>query len=119
MLTKIAPDIYRKRLLIEGFFTIECNEKTLLDFFSTLTNKLSLKTYAAPIIHATAGTGKEENQGFDAFVPLIDSGIYISVWLNLRFLSIVLYTCKDFDDNKAVEVTKHFFAMSEVESAPF
>src|SRR4030095_14901251 len=98
MLTKIAPDIYRKRLLIEGFFTIDCNEKTLLDFFRTLTGELSLKTYADPIVHTTGGVGKAENQGFDAFVPLIDSGIYISVWLNRRFLSIVLYTCKDFED---------------------
>ena len=119
MLTKIAPHIYRKRLLIEGFFTTECTEKELTDFFPTLTSGLSLKTYGAPIVHSTSGVGKDENQGYDAFVPLIDSGIYISVWLKYRFLSMVLYTCKDFDDAMAVEITKDFFAMSEMESAAF
>jgi len=31
------------------------------------------------------GIGKETNEGYDAFVPLIDSGIYIGVWVNKQF----------------------------------
>jgi hypothetical protein len=78
----IAPNIFRKRLLIEGYFTIEVKASTLIEYFSFITSSLQLRTYGEPVIHATSGQGKEQNQGYDAFVPLIDSGIYIGVWLN-------------------------------------
>ena len=89
-LTNIAPEIFRKRLLVEGYFSIEVNEKTLRDYFSRITSELGLRTYGEPIIHKTSGAGKDVNEGFDGFVPLIDSGIYISVWVNPKFLSTII-----------------------------
>lgn len=118
-LTNIAPDILRKRLLIEGFYTKEVSVDHLREYFSHITSELGLRTYGEPIIHQTSGKGKEINQGYDAFVPLIDSGIYIGVWVNQRFLSTILYTCADFDDQKAVRLVKEFFQMSELQSAIF
>jgi hypothetical protein len=118
-LTNIAPDILRKRLLIEGFFTIEVSEDYLKEYFSHITHELGLRTYGEPIIHQTSGKGREINQGYDAFVPLIDSGIYIGVWVNPKFLSTILYTCADFDDQKAVQLVKEFFQLSEFQSAIF
>jgi S-adenosylmethionine decarboxylase len=60
-----------------------------------------------------------KNQGFDAFVPLIDSGISLYVWSQPRFLSVVAFTCKRFDTERAVEFTRDFFAMSQVASQQF
>lgn len=115
----IAPDIFRKRLLVEGFFTISVNAQTIIDYFHFITQTLSLRTYGDPIIHATSGLGKDENQGFDAFVPLIDSGIYLGVWANQKFLSLIIYTCKDFDETVALEKTKEFFGIREAASKIF
>lgn len=115
----IAPDIFRKRLLIEGFFTAYANEKTIIEFFAFITNELKLKTYGNPIVHTTSGVGKDANQGYDAFVPLIDSGIYLAVWSNQKFLSLVMYTCKDFDENKALQLTKEFYTITESEHKLF
>ena len=56
-------------------------------------------------------SGKDENAGFDAFVPLIDSGISAYVWSKARFFSIVLYTCKGFDETTALEFTKDYFGV--------
>lgn len=36
---------------------------------------LDLRTYGDAIVHASNGIGKDENDGFDALIPLIDSGI--------------------------------------------
>ena len=58
---------------------------------------MKLRTYGPPIIHSPEGVGKDRNQGYDAFVPLIDSGIAAYIWANEKFLSIVIYTCKKFD----------------------
>ena len=75
--------------------------------------------YGEPIIFSPGGEGKEENQGYDAFVPLIDSGISVYVWSNSKFLSLIIYTCKSFDENKALEITKDFWKIDEIESQSF
>ena len=115
----IATNIFRKRLLIEGFFTASVNEQSIIDFFTFLTSELNLKTYGEPIIHTTGGVGKDVNQGYDAFVPLIDSGIYLAVWSNQKFLSLIIYTCKEFDETKALQLTKEYFTITESEHKLF
>jgi S-adenosylmethionine/arginine decarboxylase-like enzyme len=71
------------------------------------------------MIHRTTGEGKEVNEGFDGFVPLVDSGIYIGVWLNPRFLSTIIYTCGEFDAGRAVDFVKNFFQLADFQSAVF
>jgi hypothetical protein len=118
-LTSIAPQVFRKRLLVEGFFTIDVSEATLRQYFVSLTSRLNLRTYGEPVIHATSGQGKSENEGFDGFVPLIDSGIYIAVWVKPRFFSTILYTCADFDEDHAVQIVRDVMGATEHESAIF
>ena len=118
-LTTIAADIFRKRLLVEGYFKIEVTEDSLRAYFARITSELGLRTYGEPTIHRTSGAGKDVNEGFDGFVPLIDSGIYVGVWVNPRFVSTIVYTCADFDDEKAVNVIAEFFQLSEFQSAIF
>lgn len=110
----LAPDIVRQRLLVEGYFTVEVDEEAIRRYFTRLTDALDLRTYAEPTIFAPEGAGREENAGWDAFVPLIDSGISLYVWSAPRFLSVVAFTCKRFDAAHAVEVTRDFFAMTRV-----
>jgi len=118
-LTTIAPEISRKRLLVEGYFESEVTVAELEKFFIHVTTGLGLRTYGPPVIHQTSGAGKEVNEGLDGFVPLVDSGIYIGVWSNAKFLSTIIYTCGEFDENKAVELVKEFFEMGETQSAIF
>ncbi|HCF29804.1 MAG TPA: hypothetical protein DEV81_21965 [Cyanobacteria bacterium UBA11049] len=115
----LAPHIFRQRLLIEGFYKISVDEKVINEYFQEITKALQLRIYGEPIIFSPIGSGKQENQGYDAFVPLIDSGISLYIWSNARFLSAVIYTCKGFDEKTAIEVTKNFFEIDEVESQSF
>lgn len=118
-LTTIAPEIHRKRLLIEGYFGVGIDHDRLLAYFRRITGGLGLRTYGAPIIHRTSGQGRDANEGYDGFVPLIDSGIYIAAWINPRFLSTILYTCTDFDEARAVDLVRDFFQLSEHQAAIF
>ncbi len=115
----IAPEVLRQRLLIEGHFTIEVDRETVAHFFQTMTDSLGLRTYGEPIIFSPGGEGKEENQGFDAFVPLIDSGISLYVWSNAKFFSIIVYTCKSFDAEVAIKTASEYFKASDTESMAF
>ncbi|KKP37799.1 MAG: hypothetical protein UR28_C0026G0005 [Candidatus Peregrinibacteria bacterium GW2011_GWF2_33_10] len=109
----------RQRLLIEGFYKIDANKSVIENYFKKITKSLNLRMYGKPIIFSPGGKGKEENQGYDAFVPLIDSGISVYVWSNAKFLSLIIYTCKSFDENKALEVTKKFWKIDKIESQSF
>ncbi|VVC04160.1 Uncharacterised protein [Candidatus Burarchaeum australiense] len=115
----IAPGIMRQRLVIEGFYEIPVSRATILRFFAGITKALGLRTYGKPTIHATGGKGKAINQGFDAFVPLIDSGIALYVWGNAKFFSTVIYTCKKFDARRAVAFTRKFFKAKKTVHASF
>ena len=118
-LTNIAPEVFRKRLLVEGYFDVEVTEDVLRGYFSRITGELGLRTYGEPIIHSTKGAGKQINEGFDGFVPLVDSGIYIGVWVNPKFLSTIIYTCGEFDEDRAVSLVQEIFELSEFQSAIF
>jgi S-adenosylmethionine decarboxylase len=80
---------------------------------------LDLRTYGAPIVHAPEGAGKAENEGFDAFIPLIDSGISLYVWCAEAFFASVLFTCKAFDVDRALNFTRQHFAASALEHRIF
>jgi len=115
----LAPTIVRQRLLIEGFYTIEVDKSVIADYFRTITSALNLRMYGEPTIFSPGGEGKEANQGYDAFVPLIDSGISLYVWSNAKFLSLIIYTCKSFDEKEALKVTKNFWGIQTIESQSF
>ena len=116
---RIAPNIKRQRFLIEGYYDSEVDEGVIEDYFTEITRSLKLKRYGQSIIFAPGGEGAEKNQGYDAFVPLIDSGISLYVWTADSFLSVIIFTCKDFDEKKALEVTKKFFKIKEHISKDF
>jgi S-adenosylmethionine decarboxylase len=115
----LAPQVFRQRLLMEGLYTVDVTRASLASYLTGLAAHLSLKAYGEPTIHSPSGIGSEHNQGFDAFLPLIDSGIAAYVWSSARFFSIVLYTCKGFDDSAAVAFTRAFFSASAIESMRF
>jgi ADP-ribose pyrophosphatase len=116
---RIAEDVFRQRLLMEGYYTIDVDEAAIEKYFAGVAEHLDLQMYGKPTIFSTGGQGKEENQGYDAFAPLVDSGISVYVWANKRFVSIVLYTCKGFSSERAVEFTRDFFRISQMVTQAF
>lgn len=115
----IAPQIIRKRLLIEAKYTISVDQEIVKKYLTELPSHLNLRVYGEPIIHSPGGAGKEVNQGYDAFIPLIDSGIALYIWSSEKFLSCVLYTCKDFSVEDALTFTQDFFQTTELEHFEF
>jgi hypothetical protein len=81
----LAPDIVRQRLLIEGLYTTPVDQAAVENYLIGVAAHLGLRTYGPPIVHAPGGAGKEENEGFDAFIPLIDSGISALVFTKAHF----------------------------------
>ena len=115
----LAPEITRQRLLMEGFYSVNVDQAVVKSYLLGIASHLDLRTYGAPTVHAPSGLGKEGNQGFDAFVPLIDSGISLYVWSSAKFFASVLFTCKKFSTERAINYTKEFLAAPEIEYRVF
>jgi hypothetical protein len=41
------------------------------------------------------------------------------VWSGPRFLSVILYTCAEFDEERATDLTRDFFLLAEWDSVLF
>jgi hypothetical protein len=115
----LAPDIVRQRLLIEGLYARDITREDVERYLVEVAANLSLRTYGDPIVHAPGGAGKDSNEGFDAFIPLIDSGISLYVWSKRRFFAVVLFTCKAFDAGAALDFTREFFSARDLEHREF
>ena len=115
----LAPDIMRQRLLIEGYYTIDVGEQQISRYMSGIAKKLELRTYGDATIHSTGGAGRPENEGYDAFIPLIDSGISLYVWSSSKFFASILFTCKEFSNDNAVRYAQDFFGSTEIEYSTF
>jgi hypothetical protein len=75
----IAPDIFRQRLLIEGYYTIDVTREVVNDYLLEVAKHLDLRTYGAPTVFSPAsGMGRQENAGFDGFVPSIPASRFTS-----------------------------------------
>jgi len=115
----LAPDIVRQRLLIEGFFTTDVDEDAIRQYFAQAPQALDLRAYGTPTIFAPGGLGQEQDEGYDAFTPLIDSGISLYVWSGPRFLSVVIFACKRFDTADAIGLTRTYFGMTKIAHQQF
>jgi S-adenosylmethionine decarboxylase len=115
----LAPDIVRQRLLIEGLYELDVDEAAVKRYLIEVAARLGLRTSGEPIVHAPGGAGKDSNEGFDAFIPLIDSGISLYVWTKLRFFAAVLFTCKKFDTRAALDFTREYFRGEAMEHREF
>ena len=102
-LQDLEPDVFRQRLLFEGHFGGAMTKDRVCNFLTQLAKSLNLRTYGDPVVFQPhSGMGSDENAGFDAFVPLIDSGISAYFWTEVSFFSVLLYTCKGFDADVAI-----------------
>jgi S-adenosylmethionine/arginine decarboxylase-like enzyme len=115
----LAPNIYRQRLLMEGIYEIDVQVETVHQFFAALLSGLGANAAGDAIVNSSLGQGKPENQGIEAFIPLIESGVALYTWQSSRFISLIIYTCKAFDADRALSIVEDFFHLSKVEFKSF
>jgi len=102
----LAPDIFRQRLLLEGHYAAEIDRAAVEAYLRGLAEALGLRAYASPCVFSPGGGGKDNNQGFDAFLPLIDSGIAGYFWSRQGFFSVLVYSCARFEPEAAERYTR-------------
>ena len=116
----IAPEIFRKRLLVEGYFEREgVDAEVIRAYFVGVCSRLGLRTYGEPIVHRTGGQGQGGQRRARRLVPLIDSGINVACGRAEVHVGCNSLYLADFDESQATEVTREFFGLTRWETALF
>ena len=103
----LAPTITRRRLVIECIHNQNFDEKKIYDYMIELSNVMDMTIVTMPT------TNNVEEYGFSAYMSWKESGMHVYTWNETEerpnFMSIDIYTCKDFSIPDVVEFTKNTF----------
>ena len=103
----LAPTITRRRLVIECIHNQNFDEKKIYDYMIELSNVMDMTIVTMPT------TNNVEEYGFSAYMSWKESGMHVYTWNETEerpnFMSIDIYTCKDFSIPDVVHFTKNTF----------
>lgn len=106
----LAPEIYRQRLVIEGYPAAVIDDEQIKSYLSQLSKKIDMIDLIEPVTH------KSDIYGWAGWIHWETSGAHFYAWEQPKlFFSVDIYTCKKFDVMAAVEFTEQFFEASKVE----
>ena len=104
----LAPTIVRRRLVIECIHKNNFNEQKIYDYMVQLSNVMNMTIVLMPTINDV------EEYGFSAYMSWKESGMHVYTWNETdkrpNFMSIDIYTCKDFNVKDVINFTKNIFS---------
>ena len=104
----LAPTIVRRRLVIECIHKNNFNEEKINDYMVKLSNIMNMTIVRSPEINYVEG------YGFSAYMSWKESGMHVYTWNETdqrpNFMSIDIYTCKDFNVKDVINFTKNIFS---------
>jgi S-adenosylmethionine decarboxylase len=86
------------------------------EFLDKICLHLKMTKQTQPYIFKTCETAFPGKPGYSGWVPIIESGIQIHTSANNRFISIDVYSCKEFDRAAVEQFVRGFFNPEHVES---
>lgn len=85
-------------------------------FLDTIVGELGMEKQAPPSIFRSDAERYPDKAGLSGWVPLIESSVVIHTLSPKNFITIDVYCCRDFDEEKALESCKRHFLPNRVES---
>ena len=84
------------------------------EFLERLVDEIGAEKQTQPYVFRTPEHFKGK-EGLSGWVPIVESGISIHTLTGSRFVSLDVYSCREFDNNKIVSFTQKFFDPEEIE----
>ena len=105
----LAPEIYRQRLVVEGYPTQAITDQQIKGYLSRLSTEIDMHKLIDPVTHLS------DQFGWAGWIHWETSGAHFYAWEQPRlFFSVDIYTCKAFDPQAATDFTKSFFNATEI-----
>lgn len=115
----LEPKIYRKRLTIEAHYSIKIHEKLIGNFLKEFAAFISMTPLTEPLIFSPNNLNHPLHHGIAGFIAWAESGCSVYTWDKFNFLTVEIYTCKKFDDKKAIKFVNNFFKCKEIQFREF
>lgn len=113
----LEPQIYRKRLTIEAKYTGDILSDNITSFLIDFAKFIEMTPLTEPFIFSPNNTNHPIHHGVAGFMAWAESGCSIYTWDKFKFLSVEIYTCKQFDTEKAINFVKEYFNCTEITSS--
>tara|TARA_B100000886_G_scaffold239360_1_gene167838 strand:+ start:1490 stop:1870 length:381 start_codon:yes stop_codon:yes gene_type:complete len=103
----LAPSITRRRLVIECIHNQNFDDEKIKNYMIELSNVMNMTIVTMPI------SNNLEEYGYSAYMSWKESGMHVYTWdeTNKRpnFMSIDIYTCKNFSIEDVISFTIKYF----------
>ncbi|MEM9293491.1 MAG: S-adenosylmethionine decarboxylase [Acidobacteriota bacterium] len=108
------------QLIVDCFgvdYDVCCDLNRGYEFLDQICQHLKMTKQTQPYIFKTCETTFPGRPGYSGWVPIIESGIQVHTSAYKNFISVDVYSCKDFDDTDVVDFVKNFFRPERVQTA--
>ena len=105
-MSRLCPEIFRKRVTLEGLYRIELpDEHFIRKFLTGLSNHLGMQPLAEVLVFSP-NEHSNLHHGIAGFIPWVESGCSLYTWEEQKFFTLEIYSCKEF----SIESCYHFVA---------
>ena len=84
-------------------------------YLDKLVDFIDMKKQEPPTIFRTDRKSFPDKAGLSGWVPLVESSIVIHTLSKKNFISIDVYSCKDYSQKKVIEFTQRYFDPEKIE----
>lgn len=91
------------------------DNELVLNVLQTLPGKLGMKILLDPVAAFAQPNGEGDPGGWSGFVMILESHISIYTFIKRRFVTIDVYSCKEFDTQYIIDYFKKVFKTDDVD----
>lgn len=105
-------------LMVDGYnanYEKLASVEAVTEFLETTVSEIGMTKIMPPYAFKYDGGDKPEDWGVSGFVIIAESHISIHTFPEKRYFSIDIFSCKDFDIDKAIKLIKEYFETEDLE----
>ncbi len=105
-------------LMVDGYnasYEKLASVEAVTNFLDMLPAEIEMTKIMPPYVFKYDGGDKPEDWGVSGFVIIAESHISIHTFPEKRYFSIDIFSCKEFDIDKALNIIKEYFETDDLE----
>ena len=105
-------------LMVDGYqanYEVLSSVEAITNFLDELPKEIGMTKIMPPYVFKYDGGDKPEDWGVSGFVIIAESHISIHTFPEKEYFSLDIFSCKDFDMDKAVKIIKEYFNTDNLE----